>query len=751
LFFSTLFPFFSTLSPYLSTLSLFLSVLSLYLSFFIMTSKSLLQIIKILIFATIIAVPLFFIGDTVYPAVISKTAFFQALVEAAFFLWLALAITDKRYRPRFTSLIMTLVAFVIVIVIVSILGVDPSRSFWSIYGRMFGVVTILHMVALAVVVSSVFDGRGRRRLMYASLATSFVVSAIAIIQTKYQILPALGGAATGINIRSGSTFDNPSFLAGYIIFNIFIGIYLLLDKYRERTDKNRDNVDKYGDKVDKYNLISTLFLFLSIFINVIVVFLTQTRGDILGLGAGVFLLLVFFAARPPRTGGILGGRKFYMVIVMVIVVVCSTFWFTRTSPFWGNVPGLRRFQDVSISLGSAELQPRIIALRLAWRGFLDRPFLGWGPENFNIVFDKYYDPKTLEANYNETRFDKPHNFLMEFLVTGGILLFLSFAALAYFFIRQAWRLKDGPFGQIAIAAFAAYAIQNLFIFDTLGPAMMLYLFIGLVDGEYGGERGVASPNARETSSSNARSGANAGSRGVDKVNAGVVGVFAAVALAIIYFLNVQTTSAAYYEYWGFQYLANGRIQAGIDYFKSTLGVWSPYHYDFAKDYATAMSEAYFYNGNDIPQENVRAAVLEMEKARDAHPLDAYNHYVLVDMYNQVSAIDPSYYLPLAEKEAMIALKLSPNRQEVYFSLAKTKSLEGKNDEAIALVKYALGLDPKVPDAHFYYGLLAFAMGDSKLATMKSKKPSNRVGGGEPFTSRGRWRGSSPTADTWTRP
>jgi len=44
-------------------------------------------------------------------------------------------------------------------------------------------------------------------------------------------------------------------------------------------------------------------------------------------------------------------------------------------------------------------------------------------------------------------------------------------------------------------------------------------------------------------------------------------------------------------------------------------------------------------------------------------------------------------------------------------MAKTKSLEGKNSEAIDLVKYALSLDPKVADAHFYYGLLAFATGD----------------------------------------
>src|SRR5262249_1107455 len=49
-----------------------------------------------------------------------------------------------------------------------------------------------------------------------------------------------------------------------------------------------------------------------------------------------------------------------------------------------------------------------------------------------------------------------------------------------------------------------------------------------------------------------------------------------------------------------------------------------------------------------------------------------------------------------------------------FYLAKTKSLEGDNQGALAAAKQALDLNPNVPDAHFYYGMLAFAVGETDI-------------------------------------
>ena len=117
---------------------------------------------------------------------------------------------------------------------------------------------------------------------------------------------------------------------------------------------------------------------------------------------------------------------------------------------------------------------------------------------------------------------------------------------------------------------------------------------------------------------------------------------------------------------------------------------------------------------------MQLAIQKMEGVAAAHPYDAYNHYLLVDIYNLAYDIDPQRYLAAAETQAKIALTLSPNRQEILFSLAKTKSLENDNAAAFALAKQAFDLDPKVADSHFYYGMLAFATGKPEIGYQEVK-------------------------------
>jgi tetratricopeptide (TPR) repeat protein len=91
------------------------------------------------------------------------------------------------------------------------------------------------------------------------------------------------------------------------------------------------------------------------------------------------------------------------------------------------------------------------------------------------------------------------------------------------------------------------------------------------------------------------------------------------------------------------------------------------------------------------------------------------------MYNQVSDIDPARLLAAAERESALALALSPQRQEIYFSMSKTKALRGDYVGARDILKTALDFDPKVVDAHFYYGLLLSANKDFKGGYEELKK------------------------------
>ncbi len=670
-----------------------------------MKRSYLLSAAQALIFIVLIGTPLFYLKQGVYPYIFSKTLFFQFVVEILFVVWLTLAILDPRYRPKRTPLLLAGAGFLGVLIITSLLGVDFHRSFWSTYERMLGIFTLLHLAAFALVLSSLHKEIPWKKILYASLATAALVSLLAIFQKK---IPNLLLVEPGILGRPGSTFGNPTFMAGYLSFNILIGLYLLLDTLRVSKKLGLRSIDRNIN-----GLLHVMRGSIAVFVLLCftALFFSETRGDILGLGFGFFALLCVFAFRPPDVNGILSSRRLYAGLLLFLFLFGSFFWFTRQNSFWERVPGLNRFRDVSLSISESDtsLLPRLIALKAAWKGFVDRPVLGWGWENFNVPYNKYYDPRALELNYQETRFDKPHNFVLEDLVSGGVLLLLARIAFFLVFAWQAIKTKN-LFGRFAVAAACGFIVRDLFVFDTIGPTLMFYTFLAFVDGEYRERYLIAKHSVYG-----------------DSKQSGQQGVFSPYFLAIIgvgivlaYMLNIPSMKASYYEFFGFKkFRSNPTL--GIANFDKALAERSPYKWNFARDFAAAVSEAYFYNPGAVKKEDAIRAIREMKQVAMEHPQDAYNHYALVDMYNQTSDADPDAFLAAAERESSIALKLSPNRQEVYFSMAKTKSIRGDYEGAIKILKVALDLDPKVADSHFYYGLLLSANKDSAGGYAELKK------------------------------
>ena len=60
---------------------------------------------------------------------------------------------------------------------------------------------------------------------------------------------------------------------------------------------------------------------------------------------------------------------------------------------------------------------------MSWQGVKEHPILGWGQENYIVLFNKYYDPKMYQQ---EPWFDRSHNVFFDWLVSGGILALLAY-------------------------------------------------------------------------------------------------------------------------------------------------------------------------------------------------------------------------------------------------------------------------------------------------------------------------------------
>ena len=142
-----------------------------------------------------------------------------------------------------------------------------------------------------------------------------------------------------------------------------------------------------------------------------------------------------------------------------------------------KIPALRIF-DISIS--ARTFQDRIYIWKTALNGFKERPILGWGPENFTQVFDKYYNIKHYDVMKGfGAWYDRAHSIYFDYLIQAGILGLLSYLAIFAVFYWQLF--KNRKILPIISALFLAipivYLVQGLVLFEVFPLYLNLFLFL----------------------------------------------------------------------------------------------------------------------------------------------------------------------------------------------------------------------------------------------------------------------------------
>lgn len=121
-------------------------------------------------------------------------------------------------------------------------------------------------------------------------------------------------------------------------------------------------------------------------------------------------------------------------------------------------------------------QPRAWTWESALHGIGDRPLLGWGAENFAYSFDRYYNPNHYGG---ESFFDRTHNIFLEHLISGGIILLVSYLAIWLFYYRAIRGSERTMWRNVLIAMPIVYFVQGFFLFDVLPVYLITFLFMAL--------------------------------------------------------------------------------------------------------------------------------------------------------------------------------------------------------------------------------------------------------------------------------
>ncbi len=419
-------------------------------------------------------IPLIYVGGLLYPYVAPKTLLLRtlAICLAALFAYLVLS-NRPLYWSRLRKRAWIPGALLLVAYVTSLFGVDFYHSFWSIFDRGDGLLTLTALVLFFYGTLLYADERLFRRITVVVVWVASLVALYALLQWVQAILGVDLPFITEPRGRFGGTFGNAAYLASYLGLTVFLTLGLLLEYRETARHSGRRNA-----------------LYASLALQLIVIFVAATRGTLLALALVAFIAIVYFAW---KKGGSI--RTYARVLFVAGIVLAALFFLFREQLSHSGIESVKRV--ASISLRDATVESRLFIWRNMLQDVMSRPLTGYGAEQVAVPFNHFYDPTAI----GEQWFDRAHNSFLDYLVqygVGGLLLYLSLIAAFFYTAFQKFRVGEEKMGLPAIASAPirqaqgekagllallaiVYAIQNFFVFDTASTFwLFLILFAGLL-------------------------------------------------------------------------------------------------------------------------------------------------------------------------------------------------------------------------------------------------------------------------------
>lgn len=590
--------------------------------------------LKWLVYGSVFAVPFVLLivhSSLFFPYITGKNLAFRALVEIGFAAWLLLSFYDKTYRLRYSPVTIAIGAFVLVMAIANLFGEYAPKSFWSNFERMEGWVTLVHFFLYFLVLESTLH---TEKLWNRFLKTALVAGTLIALAGFGQFL-GIFDVSQGTAWRIDGTLGNSSYLGVYMLFQMFIAAWLFL---RERSRNMRYF---YG----------ALFFFFAF-----ILFNTGTRGSILGLLGGGVLGFAYLALMAER-GALI--KKIALGGIVAFLLAASGLYALRDSAFVKNVPALDRVASISLSEGGT----RFLVWQVAVEGVKERPLLGWGQENFNYVFNKYYVPALFAA---ESWYDRTHNIFLDWLIAGGVLGLLAYLAIlgaalyhsVFVSLRQRFfRGAESSFSveeqALILGLLAAYMFHNLFVFDNLASWISYAILLALISGR-------VSKSASWWPSEEWRR---------DTLDMMIVPLVGVVTVALVYMVNVPPLRSAADIIKAYQAKS---VDEGLSLFTGALERGTLGHQEVAEQFVQVMG-----------------AVLMKSELSEAKRTE----------------------IKTAVNDAFLALeKDKPNDARVHSIHAYFYRMSGDYDRAIAEFKQAESLSPRKPDLIEEQGIIHLIAG-----------------------------------------
>lgn len=681
-------------------------------------------------------IPLIITNSLFFPFITGKNFAFRIIVEIIFAAWLILALRDAKYMPKRSFILWALLAFLGILTLADIFGVDPQRSIWSNFERMEGLITHVHLFLYFVVASTMLLGRKLwDRFFHANIAVSLFVTLYSMLQLAGELVINQGG------VRVDGTLGNATYLAVYLLFSIFFLIYFIV----ANRDTLKDLLITYaagfggfilfylnhikGDDVSagKVGIILSVLSLLGIIgivyflskrqksihssiwrivlygalliAEMYVLFFTATRGVILGLAAGVSIIAIALLLFEKQNKFL---RRSSAVFLILVVVTAALFIGFKDEKIVRKNPVLSRFSslfdsDIKTFFSEGEGKSRYLNGKTSLEAFKERPILGWGQNNFNYAFYKYYQPGMFGQ---EPWFDRAHVVVFDWLVAAGILGLLGYLAILvsafYYLLRRGTHaVIELPERIIFSALLIGYFIQNLTVFDNIVSYMLFFTLLAFIHSNYSVP--IESKKAKKIENV------------ASKLTPFTVPVVVSALLLSLYFTSIKGLMAA-------ETLIDamspqkGGVSKNLDYFKQALS-YNTFGDREIRDSLAETTGLILASSIDPNLKNsfARLAEEELEKQIGETPEDVRSYFIAGLFHAKEKQYDTAIqYLEEAHS-------LSPQKQNILVELSVAYISAGEYEKALSSAKQAYELGQNFNQLKAIYAIALIYNGNDKMA------------------------------------
>jgi len=405
--------------------------------------------------AAIILVPLFFdiYSSRIFEpdkltllrsvALLILTAWLLKLLDEGRIRWQKLEAGPNRWKSLLTTpLLAPVLALAVVYVLSTLFSVTPRASLWGSYQRLQGTyTTFAYLIIFASMAANLRRRAQVERLLTVAVLVSLPISLYGVLQ-RNKIDPVPWGGDT--STRIASNMGNSIFVAAYLImaFPLAVG----------RIIQAAGAILREESRVLIHSLKLTFYVVIVV-MQVVALYMSQSRGPALGWLAGLAFLAVLLAWH---------WRKRWLTVTMVVLGMAALIFLMVFNIPNGPLEALRKMPGVGRFglILDAESNSALVR-KYIWEGAADlvsphaplqfpdgrsdafnflRPVVGYGPESMYVAYNPFYVPELGRVEKRNASPDRSHNETWDSLVITGGLGFLVYVTLfvAIFYYGLKW-------------------------------------------------------------------------------------------------------------------------------------------------------------------------------------------------------------------------------------------------------------------------------------------------------------------------